>query len=300
MGSIRLTVAFLIFFDACSATPAQSPVSCHGAIVFDSDRTGRSEVYRIDSSGRGVRQLTFSSGPGEFSRVPDLSPNGQNIVFQGKRADGDGLYVMPCTGGDAVPVSRAAGAGAPAWSPNGRQIAFVQASRFFLLDVRSARVRQIDGLPGPAFYPAWSPDGTRIAFVSMGELTWDIFTVEISSGRVHQLTRAPDSKTASQGPAWSPDGARIAFDRIQDGDFEIYVMNADGTNIVRLTRGGGVDARPAWSPDSRSLTFHSTRDRPIHAAADDLRYLEIYTMRADGTGVRRLTVNEYNDAHPDW
>ncbi|MGK2934022.1 MAG: DPP IV N-terminal domain-containing protein [Gemmatimonadaceae bacterium] len=257
----------------------------------------------MHKSGAEVRQLTFSGGPGEFSRVPDLSPDGQHIVFQGKRADGDGLYVMPCTGGNAVPVPGTAGAGAPAWSPDGQQIAFVREvpeSRIFLVDLRSGNVRRIDGLPGPAFYPAWSPDGTRIAFVSMGELTWDIFTVDVSSGRVHQLTRAPDPKTASQGPAWSPDGTKIAFDRIQDGDFEIYVMNANGTNIVRLTHGGGVDARPAWSPDSRSLVFHSTRDRPINAAADDRRYLEIYTMRADGTGVSRLTVNEYFDAHPDW
>lgn len=254
----------------------------------------------MDSSGGAVRQLTFSSGPGEYSRVPDLSPDGQHIVFQGKRAESDGLYIIPCTRGDAVPVLGTTGAGSPAWSPDGQQIAFVRESRIFLADLRSGNIRLMAGLPGLAFYPAWSPDGTRIAFVSMGELTWDIFTVEISSGRVHQLTWAPDSKTASQGPAWSPDGARIAFDRIQDGDFEIYVMNADGTNIVRLTRGGGVDARPAWSPDARSLVFHSTRDRPINAPADDRRYLEIYTMRADGTDVSRVTVNEYFDAHPDW
>ena len=207
---------------------------------------------------------------------------------------------MPCAGGDARPVLLASGAGAPAWSPDGQQIAFVQASRIFLLQVRSGNVRPLDSLPFPAFYPAWSPDGTRIAFVSMGELTWDIFTVDLGSERVHQLTQAPDSGTASQGPAWSPDGLRIAFDRIQDGDFDVYVMNVDGTSIVRLTRGRGTDARPAWSPDSRSLAFHSTRDRPIHAAADDQRYLEVYTMRTDGTGARRLTVNEYVDAHPDW
>ena len=134
----------------------------------------------------------------------------------------------------------------------------------------------------------------------LGSVTWEIFAVELDSGRVRQLTRTTDALVSSQGPAWSPGGSRIAFDRVRDGDFDIYVMNADGTGLVQLTHDRGVDARPAWSPDGRSIVFHSTRDHPGNASADDLRFQDLYIMAADGSNVRRLTSNRYFDGHPNW
>ena len=77
-------------------------------------------------------------------------------------------------------------------------------------------------------------------------------------------------------------------------------LNAGGTGIMQLTHDRGVDARPAWSPDGRSMVLHSTRDRPRTASVDDVRYLELYIMAADGSNVRRITSNRYFDGHPDW
>lgn len=293
-----------------SAYPAESPVSCRGVIVFDSDRTQIPAVYRtpdvylINSDGTAERQLTFSR-PDEFSRTPKVSPNGQRIVFHGRREiGGEGLYMMTCADGHITRLTPTGTSPGSAWSPDGRQIAFSMAAgavrAISIVDVATTKVRKLDGLPSNSSGLSWSPDGKHIAFTSKGDVTWEIFEIELGSGRVRQLTHTTDAGTSSQAPAWSPDGSRIAFDRSRDGNHDIYVMNADGTDAVQLTDDPAVDARPQWSPDGRSIAFHSTRDRPSSALIDNTLFLEIYTMAVDGSNVRRLTTNQYFDGHPDW
>lgn len=72
---------------------------------------------------------------------------------------------------------------------------------------------------------------------------------------------------------------------------EILTMNADGTDIVNLTANGGVnDLAPDWSPDGSKIAFVSDRDGNN----------EIYVMKADGSGVRRVTTNTAWDNQPSW
>jgi len=305
------TAIILLILQSSYGVPAQSPASCRGRIVFDTvfDLTGGGsaedpvtpDVWAIRIDGTGIRQLTFAR-PGEFSRLANLSPDGQRIVFQGKReVEGDGLFVMMCVTGQLARVTAAGTArpSGPTWSPDGQQIAFVQEGAIFVTRADGSNVRKIEGLPTPSSGPAWSPDGQQIAFTSMGDLTWEIFAVDLGSGHVRQLTHTTEPRTSSQAPEWSPDGSKIAFDRTRDGNFDIYVMNSDGTGIVQLTHDPGDAARPAWSPDGRSIVFHSTGDHRFAGPAD-FRFLEIYTMRADGSNLRRLTFNQHFDAHPDW
>jgi TolB protein len=303
------TACVLIVLQFTYGVQAQSPESCRG-IVFDSDRTEIPPVYRmpdlylVSSDGARERQLTFAK-PGEFSRTPSVSPDGQRVVFHGRRdIDGAGLYMMTCADGQVTRVTATGTSPGLAWSPDGRQIAFSTmvgaAWAISIVDVVTKTARKLEGLPSDNSGPSWSPDGNHIAFVSRGSVTWEIFAVELGSGHVRQLTRTADPRTSSQAPAWSPDGSKIAFDRARDGNFDIYTMNADGTGIVQLTHNEGVDARPAWSPDGRSIVFHSVRDQPGSASADDLRPYDLYVMAADGSNVRRLTSNPYFDRHPEW
>ncbi len=212
MARFRLTVGVLALWVAGCALPRPDS-ACRDAVVFDSDRAGRSNVYRVSPAGGPAYLLTSESSGGDYSRVPDLSPDGRGVVFQGKRGDTEGLFVMPCTGGVATFLPQTTGAGAPAWSPDGRQIAFGRAGRLFVFNSSTGRAALVTGVPDSSFYPAWSPDGTRIAFVSKSEVTWEIFVIDLATRSTRQLTRATDADAASQGPAWSPDGARIAFDR---------------------------------------------------------------------------------------
>jgi hypothetical protein len=83
-------------------------------------------------------------------------------------------------------------------------------------------------------------------------------------------------------PTWSPDGPRIAFNSNLSGDHVMYIVKFDGSGLVDLSKvgeGWQVD----WAPDGRSILFTSGRDYA------DPGYDDVYVMRPDGSGVRRLT-----------
>jgi Tol biopolymer transport system component len=106
-----------------------------------------------------------------------------------------------------------------------------------------------------------------------------------------QPRRLTTNRVADHSPVWSPDGARILFASRRDGDEELYVMDADGRNVRQLTRNRRSDLTPQWSPDGAWIAFASDRARP--------REPEIWVMRADGTGARRL-VRTVDHRWPDF
>ena len=104
--------------------------------------------------------------------------------------------------------------------------------------------------------PAWSPDGRRIAYAGVrddGNL--DIYVVRVDGRGRRRLTRPPFSADDGN-PVWSPDGRKLAFTRQEGFyEFDIYVMNADGSGQRRLTRNGWLHFSVAWSPDGRKMLF---------------------------------------------
>ncbi len=142
----------------------------------------------------------------------------------------------------------------------------------------------------------WSPDYSKVVFASerasVGEiLNREIYVMKADGTNVRRVTHR-DGK--DYDPSWSPDGTRIAFVSKLDGDLEIYLINPNGTGLVNLTANKGIsDTDPSWSPDGSRIAFASDRHDPGQNA-------EIYTMKADGTDVRRLTNNIYSDGDPSW
>jgi Tol biopolymer transport system component len=138
--------------------------------------------------------------------------------------------------------------------------------------------------------PTWSPDGRVIAFQTRqwrGRTSINVVDADGTEGK--RLARGGD-------PAWSPDGGKLAFVSGPNGNYEIYVMNTDGSRQQNLSRHPAQDSHPVWSPDGRRIAFLSTRDRQpaLHGA-----YL--YVMRADGSGLRRLTHDlVHGDVSPVW
>ena len=108
------------------------------------------------------------------------------------------------------------------------------------------------------FDPAWSPNGKKIAFVreivkNNNRVRGRIYTMNANGGGLKRLT---NPKARDQDPAWSPNGKKIVFTRQPDsGDSEIFRMNANGSNERRLTGNKTDDYQPAWSPKGSRVAY---------------------------------------------
>jgi TolB protein len=106
-------------------------------------------------------------------------------------------------------------------------------------------------------------------------------------------------------PAWSPRGDRIAFTAKRGAaDYDIFTVRVDGTDVRRLTLVAGNDSHPAWSPDGEWIVFTTARhgfkdEAPLHPF-NPQPYGEIAVMRPDGSDVRVLTDNQFEDGTPVW
>lgn len=135
-----------------------------------------------------------------------------------------------------------------------------------------------------------------IAFVSSSAGDPEIFSAATLDSELERLTR--DASTDGS-PAWTADGSRLTFVSDRDGDLEIYLIEADGSELEQLTSDPAEDLFPAWSPDQQQLAFVSERDAG-ESARDYDGNAEMYMINADGSGLRRLTIDPADDIHPTW
>ncbi|MBI4588241.1 MAG: PD40 domain-containing protein [Candidatus Rokubacteria bacterium] len=128
--------------------------------------------------------------------------------------------------------------------------------------------------------------------------TYEIFSVDLAGGTLRRLTSNPGYDAEG---AVSPDGSRIVFTSLREGDLDLYVMDADGSNVRRLTDRKGYDGGPFFSWDGRAIVFRSAHPETRQEVEEyegllkqslvRPRRLEIFVMRADGTGLRQVTKN---------
>jgi Tol biopolymer transport system component len=216
------------------------------------------------------------------------------------------LYVMPSSGGTARPLlrpgdaSRLESVSGPAWSPDGRWIAFAAgcaSCRAGLYVVRrdGSDLRKIPTGPGAVSSPGWSPDGHEIVFAREQSEDQRIYAVNLRTNRVRLLNDEPKGlDNTDSTPAWSPDGSQIAFAReIHHERQNLWVIPAAGgprRPLTRATQFGQL--HPRWSPDGRRIVFMQTVPPYI---TWDLRVLNVRTKT-----VTDLTRDPHNEFDPAW
>ncbi len=202
---------------------------------------------------------------------------------------------------------------APVWSPQGDRIAFAMGGFFQrrtpALAIADLAVIRADGTglqiltdgSGNYGFPSWSPDGRQLVYRAMGREQNGLSIMDLKTRVVRALTTGT---SYDNFPSWSPKGDRIAFTSNRDGDFEIYTIRPDGTDLKRLTRAPGNDAHNSWSPDGEWIAFTSARggfkDESALHPNNPQPYGDLYVMRADGSDVRMLTDDQFEDGTSSW
>jgi Tol biopolymer transport system component len=147
-------------------------------------------------------------------------------------------------------------------------------------------------------FPSYSPDGKQMVFRTLGPEGQGLRVMNLEDKSVRVLTDDYDNF-----PLWSPRGDLIAFTRQIDGDFELFTIRPDGSGLKRVTTAPGNEAHCAWSPDGEWMIFSSSRmgfkDEAIYSDSPQ-PYGELFVMRKDGSDVRQLTDNQWEDATPAW
>ncbi len=241
---------------------------------------------------------------------PSFSPRGDRLVENDgpSGAAHNSIVLVAPNGSTAVlfddPMRNSL---APQWSPRGDQIVFAigeflqtlagrenLTSHLALIPASGGTIEELPAAGEHVGFPSWSPDATRIVYASFDRAQRGLRILDLKTQHVTQLTKGPDTF-----PAWSPNGDRIAFTSNRDGDYEIYTVRPGGGALTRLTRSPGNDAHPAWSPDAEWIAFASNRTG-FKDETEGMSDGEIFVMRADGSDVRQLTENAFEDGTPAW
>jgi len=159
----------------------------------------------------------------------------------------------------------------PAWSPDGRQLAYVsfeaRRSEIYVQDLRSGTRKRVSARPGVNGAPAWSPDGRQLAVsLSRPDGNLDIYTLDITT---QVLTRLTSGSAIDTEPAWSLDGSQIYFTSDATGAPQVYRVPSGGGSAQRVTFEGSYNARPRVAPDGKQLAVvHNDRGNYRIAVVD--------------------------------
>lgn len=192
---------------------------------------------------------------------------------------------------------------APAWSPDGRRVAWSRTrggvadynvSDIWVTDSDGGNPRQLTQEVGRATSPSWSPDGLTIACYGvdeqepgLGEALWRVWTAPVAGGASRRVTADYDRgaflfppPAVNPGPAWSPDGTAVTFLAADTGNVHVVRVGVTDGRVRTVVEGDRQVWSVSLSPTGGRLAFVATElDNPG----------DLYACARDGSEEQRLT-----------
>ena len=234
-------------------------VGSHGSAELDASASNnhkKDEIELMNPDGSSVTPLHI------FGADPMLSPDGTKIVYcSGRDTLYWQIYVMDSNGknGKRLTDNKSGDACGPAWSPDGKKIAYyafanTSPSRNPELWVMDADGSNPKRVIDHGMDPSWSPDGRQIAFASFRNGLFQIYAINSDGSNLRRLTK---TNAEASSPAWAPDGGSIAYiSATADDRRGLFVMNPDGSQPQGLVHSKHEDfCFPSWSRDGKFLFF---------------------------------------------
>jgi TolB protein len=250
--------------------------------------TGAREQYR--EMAHRFSDLVFREFTGEDgsfnTQVVCVRPRGagsrsKDIVLM----DYDGYGVKPLVADGALNVT-------PVLSPDGSILAYTSyrsgSPQVYLRNLASGTDERITMGEGLTLAGSWSPDGRYLALSHSVDGNSDIYLYDVRGKRTTRLTT---DWAIDVSPSFSPDGKRLVFTSDRSGTPQLYLTNIGGSPPVRLTYEGDYNTDPVWSPRDETIAF---------AGRTNGRGLDIFTIRADGRRLQRLTNGGGKNDAPTW
>ncbi len=180
----------------------------------------------------------------------------------------------------------------PAWSPNGKELAYVSFERqkavVFVHNVATGERRAIADFRGSNSAPAWAPDGQRLAVTLSRDGGSQLFSIGKNGESPHRLATSPAIDTEAE---YTADGRTLYFTSDRGGAPQIYRMPAGGGPAERVTFAGAYNISPTVSPDGRLLAYVARSGNAFR-----LSLLDLATPGAQPTVITDTT----DDEHPSF
>lgn len=215
-----------------------------------------------------------------------------HIAAVSNRTGNKEVYVLGVDGGGVAAVTRNGSINlSPAWSPDGRSLAWTSYKRgnpdMYIKDLVTGSTRVVSNQPGINAAPAWSPDGNTLALTRSTGGDADIYLINAQTGA--EIRRITTGGGIDVAPSFSPDGTMITYSSERSGGSQIYVSEVATGVSTRVTNRAGWFSDPVFSPDGTQLAFVG-RDGNF----------DILVANTDGTGMTRITQGEGDNEDPSW